>query len=46
VLDLSVRGNDYTNEKKENGTNYDYLNNLIDIPFIKVYLLILHTHIY
>jgi len=41
VLDLSVRGNDYTNEKKENGTNYEYLNNLIDIPFIKVYLLIL-----
>jgi len=41
VLDFSAKEKEISNVEKANSMNLDYLNNLIDIPFIKVYLLIL-----
>ena len=41
LLDLSLKGSDSKDIKEDENENFDYLNNLLEIPFLKVYLLIL-----
>jgi hypothetical protein len=41
LLDLTLKGSERKNIKEDENVNFDYLNNLLEIPFLKVYLLIL-----
>jgi hypothetical protein len=41
LLDLTLKGSERKDIKEDENVNFDYLNNLLEIPFLKVYLLIL-----